>query len=98
MNAGAQVNQTDVKNMTLSMSEVGPRFTLLFRRDKIADTDSFKNACKQPKLQKSETKRMNRNVYTDEFGQKRGKVFLQSQQLKTLQLRKYKKKDGKGPK
>jgi len=58
LNAGSTVNITDVKNMTLSMSETGPRFELKFRRDKIADSDLYKNACKHPRLKKAETKKM----------------------------------------
>lgn len=54
--------------MTLSMAETGPRFQLKFRRDKIADSDLYKTACKQPKTEKAETKRMKKNLFTDEFG------------------------------
>ena len=61
-----------------------------FRRDKIAAADLYKTACKHPKPMSSETKKLNKNVSTNEFGEKIGKVFLQSQQLKTLNLRKFK--------
>lgn len=71
------MNQTDVKNLTLSMNETGPRFDLQFRRDKIADSDLYKAACKQPRTMKAETKRIKKNMYTDEFGQQKGKVYIQ---------------------
>ena len=58
------------------MNEIGPRFDLSFRRDRIAAADLFKAACKKPKLVNPETKQMKKNMYTDEFGQQRGKVFL----------------------
>jgi len=78
LNAGSQVNQTDVTNLSLRMNETGPRFDLICRRDRIADTDLYKTACKHPKAEKAETKRLKKNMFTDEFGQQRGKVFIQS--------------------
>ena len=68
LNAGSKVNQTDVSNLTLQMNETGPRFDLQFRRDKIADSDLYKAACKQPKIENPETKRQKKNMFTDEFG------------------------------
>jgi len=62
--------------MTLSMNETGPRFDMQIRRDKIADSDLYKAACKQPKLVSSETKKLKKNMFTDEFGQQKGKVFI----------------------
>lgn len=47
-----------------------------FRRDKIADSDLYKAACKQPKLVSTETKKLKKNMFTDEFGQQKGKVFI----------------------
>lgn len=46
VNPGVEVNQTDVKNQTLKMNEIGPRFTLHWRRDKLGSEDLFKDACK----------------------------------------------------
>lgn len=63
--------------MKLSMNETGPRFDLQFRRDKIADSDLYKAACKQPKIQSTEMKKLKKNMFTDEFGQQKGKVFIQ---------------------
>lgn len=90
VNRGKLVNETDVSNKTLTFNEIGPHFDLTIRRDKIAATDLWKSACKHPKLMSSETKRLKKNVTTDEFGQQIGKVFLQQQQLKTLNLRSFK--------
>lgn len=50
------------------MNEIGPRFDLSFRRDKIADSDHFKQACRQPKTESAETKKQKKNMFTDEFG------------------------------
>jgi ribosome production factor 2 len=71
------INETDVKKQSLDMSEIGPSFDLSFRRDKIAASELYKAACKQPKAQSAETKRLNKNVFTDEFGQVKAKVFVQ---------------------
>jgi hypothetical protein len=38
------------------------------RRDKIASSDLYKEACRQPNLEKAETKRIKKNKWTDEFG------------------------------
>ena len=96
INPGSKINETEVKQKTLKFNEIGPHFDLTLRREKLASTDLFKTACKQPKLEKPETKRNKKNLYTDELGQKMGKVFFQRQDLKSLELRKYKKKAGIG--
>ena len=59
------------------MTEIGPRYTLTWRRDKIASADLYKEACKQPKVTNVEKKKAEKNMFTDEFGQKMGKVFIQ---------------------
>ena len=73
------------------MNEIGPRFTLACRRDKLGSSDLFKDACKKPKPAFYATKRVAKNLYTDEFGQQKGKVFMQHQDLKTLVTKKWKK-------
>ena len=88
------INEEDVKKQTLKMAEIGPSFDLSFRRDKIAAADLYKAACKQPKLQTAENKRMSKNVFTDEFGQTKGKVYIQNQDIDTLVTRRYSKVKG----
>lgn len=90
VNGGKQINITDVSNQTLDMKEIGPRFTLSFRRDQIASADLYKEACKQPKDDPTKAK-IKKNMYTDEFGQQKGKVFMQHQDTSTLVTRKWKK-------
>lgn len=92
INVGKQINETDVNNESLTFNEVGPHFNLTFRRHKIADADLYKNACKQPKLENKDKKKARKNMYTDEFGQQMGKVYLQHQDITTLVTKKYKKK------
>jgi ribosome production factor 2 len=91
VNPGSTVNQTDVKNLTLNMSEVGPRFSLVWRRYKLASDELFKEACKQPKIRNPVLHKNRKNVYTDSYGQKHGKVFLQRADTNTLVTRKWKK-------
>ena len=98
MNPGSKINETDVKQKTLKFNEIGPHFDFTLRREKLSSIDLFKTACKQPKLEKPETKRNKKNMFTDELGQQMGKVFFQRQDLKTLELRKFKKKGGIGKK
>lgn len=97
VNPGSEINQTDVKNETLKMNEIGPRFTLHWRRDKIGSDDLFKEACKQPKIRNMEMHKAKKNMFTDEFGQQMGKVFLQHQDLSTMATRKWKKQKPKAP-
>ena len=56
INVGKAINETDVKQQTLGMNEIGPRFDLKFRRDKIASSDLYKTACRKPRLMTAETK------------------------------------------
>jgi ribosome production factor 2 len=58
------------------MSEIGPRFNIVWRRDKIASDDLFKEACKQPKIRNPEMNKQRKNMFTNEFGEKMGKVFI----------------------
>ena len=88
------INETDVKKQSLEMVEIGPSFDLSFRRDKIASSELYKAACKHPKAESAESKRLNKNVYTDEFGQVKAKVFVQQQDTSTLVTRKYNKVKG----
>lgn len=68
MNPGSTVNVTDVKNLTLKMEEVGPRFDLAWRRDRLATDELFKEACKKPKIRNVEMHKARKNMYTDAFG------------------------------
>ena len=67
VNGAKKINETDVANGTLAFEETGPSFDLVMRRDKIAEPEHYKNACKQPKVS-AETKKLKKNLFTDEFG------------------------------
>lgn len=86
------VTETLVKKNAVPFKEIGPSFSMRLRRDKIAGTDLFKEACRKPKVLNPEKKKANKNRFTDELGETKGKVFVQQQALKTLNLRKFGKK------
>ena len=82
--AGVQGNDIDVK-------EIGPKFDLKVRRNQIASLDLYKTACKKPKIANVEKKKARKNVFTNEIGERKGKVFIQQQDLVTIATRKFKK-------
>jgi len=85
------ITEADAKMKKLPLNEIGPRYDLTFRRDQIATADHFKEACKKPKVENPDKKRFRKNMYTDEFGQQKGKVFLQRQDTAGLVTRRWKK-------
>jgi hypothetical protein len=68
INPGKEINETDAKNKSFQMSDIGPNFDLNLKRTNIALAEVFKEACKQPKLLKAATKLRKKNMFTDEFG------------------------------
>ncbi|CAK59187.1 unnamed protein product (macronuclear) [Paramecium tetraurelia] len=72
----------------IKIQEIGPRSVFDIRRTKWAEDDLFKKACRQPK---PKAKPHEKNIVYDEVGDKRGKVFVQQQDLSTLALKKRKK-------
>lgn len=87
-----EVTETLVKKNAVPFREVGPSFSMRLRRDKIAATDLFKEACRKPKVLNPEKKKANKNKYTDSLGETKGKVFIQQQELSTITIKKYGKK------
>lgn len=83
------VSEPMVHKNKQAFREIGPSFSLRFRRDKIASSDLYKNACKQPKVLNSEKKKFNKNKFTNELGQEKAKVFVTNQELDTLATRKF---------
>ena len=81
-----QVRHYEVQTITesllnLEFKEIGPHFDLKFRRHQIASADLYKIACKKPKITNMEKKKAKKNVYTTELGERKGKVFIQHQDL-----------------
>lgn len=85
-----EITEATVQMKTVPFREVGPSFKMVLRREKMATHDLFKEACKQPKVRNPEKKKADKNKFTTVLGEKKGKVFVQHQDLDTLNLRKYK--------
>lgn len=61
----------------VAFREIGPSFEMRIRREKMASTDLFKEACQQPKIANKEKKRANKNKFTNVLGETKAKVFIQ---------------------
>ena len=64
---------------------MGPNVELLVRRSSFADADQWRKATHIPKPKK---KKQNKNIKYDEIGNKKGKLYVDKQNLKTLPSRK----------
>lgn len=71
------VSESLAKKNAIPFREVGPSFGLRLRRDKIATVELFKEACRKPKVLNPEKKCADKNKYTNEIGETKGKVFIQ---------------------
>ncbi|XP_078617713.1 ribosome production factor 2 homolog [Branchiostoma floridae x Branchiostoma japonicum] len=71
----------------VELSEIGPALDLEVRRTRLASDDLYKKACKKPK--KGKPKKV-KNVKTDVFGAKMGRVHMERQDFSKLQTRKMK--------
>ncbi|XP_002129416.2 ribosome production factor 2 homolog [Ciona intestinalis] len=78
--SGSRTPRVEIENM-------GPNLDLTIRRTHFASDDLFKKACKQPRAAKP---RKVKNISSDVFGAKKGRIHMTSQDLKNLQLRKVK--------
>ena len=84
------ITEATVQMQTVPFREVGPSFNMRLRREKMAGHELFKEACKQPKIRNPDKKRADKNKFTTALGEKKGKVFVQHQDLDTIALRKFK--------
>ena len=85
-----EITEATVQMQTVPFREVGPSFNLVMRRNKMASYELYKEACKQPKTQNYEKKLADKNKFTTALGHKKGKVFVQQQDIETIALRKFK--------
>ena len=72
----SDISESTVAKETIPFREVGPCFDLKIRREKMATTELFKEACRTPKIRNIEKKRSDKNKYTTALGEKKAKVFL----------------------
>jgi len=86
------VKKSGLKVPKVALDEIGPRMNWHLRRVKSANDEVKKQSMKQPRVQKK------KNVERGTLGDKMGRVHMQSQETKTIALRKFKvlkKKRGK---
>eukprot|EP01015_Nassula_variabilis_P019404 TRINITY_DN3276_c0_g1_i1.p1 TRINITY_DN3276_c0_g1~~TRINITY_DN3276_c0_g1_i1.p1 ORF type:complete len:341 (+),score=62.78 TRINITY_DN3276_c0_g1_i1:66-1088(+) len=74
------------------LQEVGPRADLVLRRHQIASDDAYKLACKQ---QPKKSAKFKKNITTTALGHTTGRIYVDQQDLTTLNLKK--RKAGKPP-
>jgi len=72
----------------VDMEEIGPRINWKVRRTQLASDDLYKEACKQ--IANVRKQKKVKNISEDVFGTKHAKVHIDSQQIKTIQTRKFK--------
>jgi len=62
----------------------------VYRKANFANDEDFKKACKQPKVKKDKHEK---NISTNELGERRGRVYMEKQNLDQLNLKKRKVKN-----
>lgn len=83
----AVLKKSGARTPRVELESIGPNIDFVLRRTKLAPDDQFGRACKKPK--QAVAKKV-KNISTDMFGTKRGRVHMTSQNLQNLQLRKVK--------
>ena len=83
------ISEATVAKETVPFREVGPCFDLVLRRDKMATSELFKEACRAPKVRNILKKKSDKNKFTNALGETKAKVFLQQQDIDTIALRKF---------
>lgn len=91
------VSEHLAKRNAVPFNEVGPSCKMHLRRDKMAGVDLYKDACRKPKVQNVEKKKERKNKFNTDLGVTMGKVFVQNQDIKTIKLKKYGRKNTPTP-
>lgn len=71
-----EISEALAKRDAVPFREIGPAFDLSLRRDKMAAMDLYREACRKPKVRNVDKKRADKNKFTNELGEKHGKVFV----------------------
>lgn len=76
-----------------ALEEIGPRLDLTIRRKKLASQDDYKRSISRKSYL---TQKAHRNVELNNMGDRLGRVHVQQPDLKTLEIRKYRRYVDKG--
>ncbi|CAH0390353.1 unnamed protein product [Bemisia tabaci] len=86
-NYRVQLKKSGSRIPRVELEEIGPAVDFRIGRKKLATEDLFKSACKQPTSIDPKPKK---NIRTDAFGSKLGRVHMTKQDVNSLQTRKMK--------
>ncbi|KAM0753843.1 Brix-domain-containing protein [Meredithblackwellia eburnea MCA 4105] len=82
--------RSGVPTPLVSLSPHGPHFTFSLRRSQQPSAEMWKAALKKTVKKAPTNTKKNKNVDVDEMGDKVGRIYVDSQDLSTLQSRKFK--------
>ena len=81
------LKKSGTRTPRIELEDMGPNMDFVVRRTRLAAEDLDKVSRKKPRAAKPKKKK---NISSDVFGTKHGRVHMQSQDINTLQLRKVK--------
>ncbi|XP_067950842.1 ribosome production factor 2 homolog [Watersipora subatra] len=81
------LKKSGLRTPRVELEEIGPSFDFVIRRHKLASDHMYKDALKIPRTIKPKKKK---NISHDVFGSKLGRVHMQKQDVKKMQIRKMK--------
>jgi len=79
-----ELMKSGVKSPRVELVEIGPRFNLMPRRNKIASDDLFKRSLKQPYQLKPKT---DKNISTNPLGTTHGRIHMERQDFAKLNVK-----------
>jgi len=82
-----KLKKSGLKTPRVELEEIGPSFDLVLRRTRLASEELYKQALKRPKFVKP---KKIKNISHDVFGEKAGRIHMQTQDMDKLQTRKMK--------
>ncbi|GAA6059396.1 hypothetical protein JCM10212_003628 [Sporobolomyces blumeae] len=82
--------RSGVPTPRVELSPHGPHFTFSLRRSQMPAQEVWKTAMKKKEKKSASSKPKNKNIDINEMGDKVGRVYVDTQDLSTLQARKFK--------
>lgn len=78
------LKKSGTRTPRIELSDMGPNFDFVIRRTRLASDDLFKRACRKPKAAKLHLKK---NISRSILGEKRGRIHMTKQDVKSIQIR-----------